>query len=130
MPSLSLPCIVYILLYPLEMLSLKVANQFQYHLAFTSPQPVYSDWCLTSSLGSSLDSFVDEAASPRDPHNNTITFTTHHAQMAAYSPVEDKLYVNEEENLFAVFDGHGGGIFRTFYYLLACHRHTHIPFFS
>jgi len=30
------------------------------------------------------------------------------AQLNAYHPVEDKIFVNEKEKLFAVFDGHGG----------------------
>jgi hypothetical protein len=91
------------------MLSLKVSNQ-------ASLQPthaVYSDW----DLGSSLDGGFVEAVraleidgSKLNAHNNTVSFTSHSAQMAAYSPVEDKVYTNEEESLFAIFDGHGGGI--------------------
>lgn len=32
------------------------------------------------------------------------------AQMDAYHPMEDKLYLNQKEKLYAVFDGHGGDI--------------------
>jgi pyruvate dehydrogenase phosphatase len=80
------------------------------------PGPVFSDWGL---LSSSLDEFVDEAArskgvtivdSPLHPHNNSIPFTVSSTQLAAYSPIEDKLYVNEDENLYGIFDGHGGDI--------------------
>lgn len=108
------------------MLSLKVETQ-----ASVAQAHVYSDWALGSSLGSSFGSSlgsslgqslgssleVIDAQAKRvpceevNPHNNTIPFTFGSAQMAAYSPIEDKLYVNESDNLFAVFDGHGGGIF-------------------
>jgi len=76
----------------------------------TSPvtSPVFSKWALDSSNG-----FVDEAdrrLASQEELNNTIKFSVHHAQVEAYSPMEDKLYVNEDENLYAVFDGHGGDI--------------------
>jgi len=41
---------------------------------------------------------------------NSIKLGVHSAQVEAYSPGEDRLYVNEKECLFAVFDGHGGDI--------------------
>lgn len=93
------------------MLSLKVSNQTSLH----TPAHVYSDW----GLGNSIDGFLVDVASlslgendvtNHNPHNNTINFTSASAQMAAYSPVEDKLYMNDDEKLFAVFDGHGGDI--------------------
>lgn len=102
------------------MLSLKVETQ-----ASVPTSHVYSDWALGSSLGSSLETFgsalsasleVVDAQPKRvpceelNPHNNSVPFTVGLAQMAAYSPVEDKIYVNEAENMFALFDGHGGGI--------------------
>eukprot|EP00026_Physarum_polycephalum_P008219 Phypoly_transcript_08298.p1 GENE.Phypoly_transcript_08298~~Phypoly_transcript_08298.p1 ORF type:complete len:359 (+),score=75.55 Phypoly_transcript_08298:181-1257(+) len=89
------------------MLSLKVGTQ-----ANLQPAHVFSDW----DLSSSADGFVEaggpkkELAEINNGHNNTIPFTSSHAQMAAYSPVEDKLYLNHEEGLFAIFDGHGGDI--------------------
>src|SRR3978361_1732084 len=91
------------------MLSLKVDNQA------SLLSPVFSDWGLSSSLGV----FVDEASKKRatleetNYHNNTVSFIVPSAQMAAYTPLEDKVYLNETENLFAVFDGHGGGIYIT-----------------
>ena len=90
---------------------------------------VFSDW----GLGSSVDGFVDDAARQinelkLDAHNNTITFTASQAQMAAYSPVEDKVYVNEHESLFAIFDGHGGGILNTTLFYLSFL--TYISFIS
>lgn len=48
---------------------------------------------------------------PSDPHNNTAKVLLSVAQIDAYSPGEDRVYVNHKDNLFAVFDGHGGGIF-------------------
>ena len=41
------------------------------------------------------------------------------AQMDAYHPMEDKIYLNEREKLYAIFDGHGGGI-PFIFLLLAC----------
>lgn len=32
------------------------------------------------------------------------------AQLNAYQPMEDKIYLNEKEKLYAIFDGHGGDI--------------------
>jgi serine/threonine protein phosphatase PrpC len=101
--------VLYRFIASLSMLSLKVS---------TPPQPVhvYSDW----SLGTSTDAFVDDAAralqgvvineTNNNVHKNTIAFTTASAQMAAYCPMEDKVYVNEDECLYAIFDGHGGDI--------------------
>lgn len=59
--------------------------------------------------------FADEAALTQQCNNdldsnNTIKFAVHSAQVEAYSPMEDRVYLNEQENLFAVFDGHGGDI--------------------
>ena len=45
-----------------------------------------------------------------DCHNNTVQVVISAAQVDAYSPGEDRLYVNEKEHLFAIFDGHGGDI--------------------
>jgi hypothetical protein len=45
-----------------------------------------------------------------DPHNNTVRIAISAAQVDAYSPIEDRMYVNDKDNLFAIFDGHGGGI--------------------
>jgi hypothetical protein len=49
-------------------------------------------------------------ARPCDPHNNTVKVLLSVAQIDAYSPGEDRIYVNHKDNLFAIFDGHGGGI--------------------
>jgi hypothetical protein len=102
------------------MLSLKVGPQANL------PAHVYSDW----DLGSSVDGFVEACGQKKEldginhnAHNNTIVFTSSHAQMAAYSPVEDKLYVNHEEALFAVFDGHGGGIFNIYLFIIITNQH-------
>lgn len=74
-----------------------------------APSPVFSNWSLTSSSG-----FVDEAEFKKltiqDEPLNTIKFSVHSAQVEAYSPIEDKIYLNTDDNLFAVFDGHGGDI--------------------
>jgi pyruvate dehydrogenase phosphatase len=82
----------------------------------TSPQAqsnhIFSKWDIDSSLGG----FVDEAACKKVAvceeahHNNTVTFSASSAQVDAYSPGEDRIYLNEKDNLFAVFDGHGGDI--------------------
>lgn len=45
-----------------------------------------------------------------DPHNNTVRMAISAAQVDAYSPIEDRMYVNDKDNLFAIFDGHGGDI--------------------
>jgi len=109
------------------MLSLKVDTQ-----ANNVPTHVFSDWSLGSSIDSSLGSLrpsftaalnasldaivVEDAQRKKLPceelhfHNNTIPFTVHSSQMAAYSPMEDKLYVNETENMYGIYDGHGGDI--------------------
>lgn len=97
------------------MLSLKVDNQ--------ASLPVYSDWSLGASLGSpqtltiSFEGLLIRDEEPRTKvceeenfHNNTIPFSVYTSQMAAYTPMEDKLYVNQSENLYSIFDGHGGEI--------------------
>lgn len=67
------------------------------------PSPVFSKWAIdSSSIG-----FVDEAVGKK-ACENTVKFSVVSAQVEAYSPIEDKLYLNDKENLFAVFDGHGG----------------------
>lgn len=43
-------------------------------------------------------------------HNNTIDIILSVAQVDAYSPGEDRVYTNKDDNLFAIFDGHGGDI--------------------
>lgn len=45
-----------------------------------------------------------------DPHNNSVSVVLSVAQVDAYSPGEDRIYTNQKDNLFAIFDGHGGGI--------------------
>ena len=54
-----------------------------------------------------------QEARPCDPHNNTVRVLLSVAQIDAYSPGEDRIYVNHKDNLFAIFDGHGGGILIT-----------------
>lgn len=73
--------------------------------------PVYSKWALDSSTSGFVDEadFTKRLTIQEDPLN-TVRFSIHHAQVEAYSPIEDKLYVNADDNLFAVFDGHGGDI--------------------
>eukprot|EP01111_Echinosteliopsis_oligospora_P019984 TRINITY_DN9947_c0_g1_i1.p1 TRINITY_DN9947_c0_g1~~TRINITY_DN9947_c0_g1_i1.p1 ORF type:complete len:383 (+),score=90.44 TRINITY_DN9947_c0_g1_i1:46-1194(+) len=52
------------------------------------------------------------AASPSSPcissPKNTVSYHLCSAQIDAYNPGEDRLYINEKECLFAIFDGHGG----------------------
>lgn len=55
-------------------------------------------------------SLAREENHSNDPHNNTIQILLSSAQVDAYSPGEDRMYVNEKDNLFAIFDGHGGDI--------------------
>lgn len=91
---------LHLLCSSLRMLSLKVD--------IAASLPVFSEWELSTST-----EFVDDAAKCResskaDHHNNTIHCKVSSSQMQSYCPVEDKLYVNEDDALFAVFDGHGG----------------------
>lgn len=76
--------------------------------------PVFSKWGVESSFDG-FPGFTDEAecnkqACEEGNHNNTIAFSVSSAQMEAYSPGEDRVYIGEVDNLFAVFDGHGGEI--------------------
>ena len=43
-------------------------------------------------------------------HSSLRTVSVSYAQLDAYHPIEDKLYFNEREKLYAIFDGHGGDI--------------------
>jgi pyruvate dehydrogenase phosphatase len=91
------------------------------HSSSIPRSPVYSKWAIDSSS----DGFVDDALriqqlslsnsnnniiNYEDNHNNTFNFSVSSVQIDAYTPIEDKLYVNEKDKLFAVFDGHGGDI--------------------
>lgn len=42
------------------------------------------------------------------------------AQLDAYHPIEDKIYLNVPEKLYAIFDGHGGGIFFILFFIVLC----------
>jgi hypothetical protein len=59
------------------------------------------------------------AIKPCDPHNNTVNISVSVAQIDAYSPGEDRIYVNQKDNLFAIFDGHGGGILKRIFYFFS-----------
>eukprot|EP01110_Echinostelium_bisporum_P011349 TRINITY_DN5163_c0_g1_i2.p1 TRINITY_DN5163_c0_g1~~TRINITY_DN5163_c0_g1_i2.p1 ORF type:complete len:111 (+),score=24.28 TRINITY_DN5163_c0_g1_i2:129-461(+) len=59
---------------------------------------------------------IPQNTSPQ--HNNTVHVTCATAQLEAYSPGEDRMYINDKEKLFAVFDGHGGGIIDSAYYFV------------
>lgn len=69
----------------------------------TSPLGWHSPFALKSVPKDGMEQDMDD-------HNNTFSVALSSAQMEAYSPMEDRLYVNEKENLYAIFDGHGGGI--------------------
>lgn len=43
-------------------------------------------------------------------HNLSFKLEVSFSQIDAYRPGEDRLYVNEKDNLFGIFDGHGGDI--------------------
>jgi len=66
--------------------------------------------CRTLTL--SISESVDEAAAdaPKSPMPEPHTVFVSSAQLDAYHPMEDKVYVNEKEKLYGVFDGHGGDI--------------------
>ncbi len=85
-----------------------------------------------STLNTSTGQFVDEAERTRrveyeaQSHNNTVQLHISFSQIDAYSPSEDRVYVNEADNMFAVFDGHGGGILldliKIFMFIVYCLR--------
>jgi len=75
-----------------------------------APSPVFSKWAIDSNSTGFVDEAELRAVTAKEEPINSIKLAVHSAQVDAYSPCEDKVYVNRDDNLFAVFDGHGGDI--------------------
>jgi len=45
-----------------------------------------------------------------EPHYSSFSVSVSAIQVESYHPIEDRLYVNEKDHLYAIFDGHGGDI--------------------
>jgi len=84
----------------------------------TDISPLVKDLrCRTLAL--SLGDPIDDAAASAKKHqqeerqnvcDSPRSVLISSAQMDAYHPMEDKIYLNEKEKLYAIFDGHGGDI--------------------